>query len=450
MVCVGRDITEFRHLQDRQRELRERLVRAERMESVAVLAGGVAHDLNNILTPIVALPGLVTRNLARMLEAEEEEATRIFGDLEAIQHSGQQAVAVIRDLLTLSRQRTLVLRPILLNDVVRVYLGSAGFQDLEDHNPNVTVGAELAEDLHAVAGSHTHVYQAVMNLVTNAFEAMPHGGRLLIATANRRLDNTLIGHEVVEPGEYALLHVRDTGAGIAEQHLERIFEPFYTHKKMGQRSGSGLGLAVVHGVIKDHCGFVDVHSVVGQGTDMMLYFPVCREGSDRTPVEQEPCQGTGSLLVVDDSEQQRCLAKRLLTALGYQVDTVENGHAAVDRFRQFRQSERTARRTPYDLVLLDMILEEGFDGLDTYREIAALCPEQKCILVSGFAQGQRVAAAMEAGVRQFLAKPYTMEQISRVIRTELRDSEPSATPSGQRATCAASEAKTPSSGSTCA
>jgi CheY-like chemotaxis protein len=264
-----------------------------------------------------------------------------------------------------------------------------------------------------------------MNLVINAFEAISTAaapdrwgqapavpeasptGEVTISVTRERVSRPVAGYETVEPGEYVVLRVRDTGIGIEEKDLDKLFQPFYTKKEMG-RSGTGLGLTVVYGVVHDHRGAIDLQSKVDRGTEFCLYFPVTRESAPMADVRGE-CRGEEVVLVVDDLPEQRELASRLLSSLGYQVRTAENGRQAVAYLEE----------NDVDIVVLDMIMEESFDGLETYRHIARMRPNQKVVIASGFSESDRVKEAQELGAGQFVRKPYTMDNIGRAIRHEL-------------------------------
>jgi two-component system, cell cycle sensor histidine kinase and response regulator CckA len=205
--------------------------------------------------------------------------------------------------------------------------------------------------------------------------------------------------------------VADTGVGIAAQDLERIFEPFYTNKKMG-RSGSGLGMAVVWGTVKDHSGYIDARSVQGEGTVFDLYFPISRQAMEPAAeaLPMDRYRGAGeSVLVVDDIKEQRDLAEFILKKLNYRVETVASGEEAVGYVRQ----------TPVDILVLDMIMTAEMDGLETYRQILAVAPGQKAIIASGFSESERVLEAQRLGAGRYIRKPYRMEQIGVALREQL-------------------------------
>jgi CheY-like chemotaxis protein len=273
----------------------------------------------------------------------------------------------------------------------------------------VEVESRLAPDLLPVKGSAVHLFKTVMNLVSNAAEAMPKGGRLRIETHNRRLESPATGYETMPPGDYAVLVVSDTGIGISVDDMERIFEPFYSKKVMG-RSGTGLGMAVVWGTVKDHRGYIDVSSREGAGTTFTLCFPVTREAprAEAAPWCLEKHRGRGEIvLVVDDVAEQREIATGMLTRLGYRAEAVASGEAAVE----------LVTRRPVDLLLLDMIMGPGMDGLDTYDRILAVRPGQKAVIASGYAETGRVREALQRGPAAYLKKPYRLENLAEALKT---------------------------------
>jgi CheY-like chemotaxis protein len=250
-----------------------------------------------------------------------------------------------------------------------------------------------------------------MNLVSNAAEAMLDGGTTVITTENRHIDKIMYGFDDINKGDYATLTVTDTGIGISPEDIERIFEPFYTKKTMG-RSGTGLGMAVVWGTVKDHRGYIDIASTEGQGTEITLYFPITRkEFYPEAEIKSiQELMGKGeSILVVDDIEEQRQIASEMLEKLGYRVATVSSGEEAVAYMHGHKA----------DLLVLDMIMEPGLDGLETYREILKIFPGQKSIIASGYSESVRVKEALELGAGTYVKKPYLLEKIGRAIRVEL-------------------------------
>jgi len=249
-----------------------------------------------------------------------------------------------------------------------------------------------------------------MNLVVNAAEAMPNGGRVLLRTENDYRERLVSGANEFLQGDLVVLTVADTGIGIPPEDLERIFEPFYTKKTMG-RSGTGLGMAVVWGSVKDHRGHIDVKSQVGEGTTVTLFFPATRlDIREPDHVHPDHFKGRGErVLVVDDLKEQREIAGEILSKLGYAVATAASGEEAIEHLRQ----------QPAELVVLDMIMEPGIDGLETFRRIRALRPGQKTIIASGFSESARVREAQRLGAGAYVRKPYLLETFGRAVRTEL-------------------------------
>jgi PAS domain S-box-containing protein len=404
-VWSFRDITARRQAEIREGELRGRLARAARMESLGLLAGGVAHDLNNILGPLVGYPELI-------LEQIPPESP-IRADIEEIRESALRAAALTQDLLTMARRGNYKLEPVSLNEVVQAYLTSASFGQVKARHPDIEFEVHLEPDLLPVKASSAHLAQVVMNLVSNACEAMTGPGRVTLATENRYFDFPTRGYDTIAEGEYTCLVVRDTGVGIPADKVERIFEPFYTSKQMG-RSGTGLGLAIVYSVVKDLNGSIDLKTAPGEGSEFNLLFPVCRDAVEEQDPSQSPYRGTETILVVDDVKEQRAIADRILSRLGYRVITASDGHVAIDYLL----------RNSADLVLMDMILGDGMDGLETYRRVLEIRPGQRCVIVSGFDQGERVREAQALGAGQYVRKPFTRERIARAIFEELRKPRP--------------------------
>ena len=408
ILCIGNDVTELKAAEMAKRELSARLERAKKMEAVGTLAGGVAHDLNNILSGIVSYPDLLLAQLPQDSPMRKPIMT--------IQKSGEKAARIVQDLLTLSRRGVAKKEITNLNVIIRDYLQSPEFQDAYAEHPGVQIQTRLHGDLMNMMGSPVHLSKTVMNLVTNALEAMPHGGTLTISTENTHVDEPQSKLLQLKEGSYVLLKVSDTGVGIDRKDIDRIFEPFYTKKEMG-RSGTGLGMAVVWGTVKDHNGFIDVDSKVGQGTTFTIYFPATRQGQRKRERKASKSEYMGrgeTILVVDDVEDQREIAVSILKELGYNAYAVGSGEEALE----------TIKENNYDLVLLDMVMNPGMDGLETYKKILEINPHQKAVIVSGYSQSRRVKEAQELGAGAYVSKPYLMERLASAVRQELdRDSQ---------------------------
>ena len=402
-MIVVEDITERKRLEEERLKLEERLRRAEKMEALGQLAGGVAHDLNNVLGVLVGYSDLLMEKIPI--------GSPLRRYVSNIQQSGERGAAIIQDLLTLARRGVAVSEIIDLNKVIRDYFETPEFENLKAYHPLVAFQNILEKDLLNIRGSPVHLNKTLMNLVSNAAEAISDRGEVVIRTENRYLDRPILVYDEMQEGDYVILTISDTGKGITAVDLGKIFEPFYTKKVMG-RSGTGLGLTVVWGTVKDHNGYIDVRSEEGKGSTFTLYFPVTRAALSKAQetVSSEIYRGKGeSILVVDDVKEQRELATSMLTGLGYQVTSVSGGEEAVEYLRAHRA----------DLIVLDMIMDPGIDGLETYRRILEIHPRQKAVIVSGFSETDRVRKAQALGAGAYVRKPYVREKIGLAIRQEL-------------------------------
>ena len=399
------EIAERKQAESARIKLQNQLQRAEKMEAIGMLAGGVAHDLNNILSGLVSYPEMILMDLPA-----DSPLRKSIG---IIQKSGKKAATIVEDLLTMARRGVAVSEIVNLNQVIRDYLQNPEHKSLLSYHPRIRVEHRLAPDLFNISGSQIHLSKTIMNLVSNAAEAMPSGGKVVLSTENLYVDKPIRGYDQVVEGDYVVLTVTDPGAGIKPEDQDRIFEPFYTKKVMG-RSGTGLGMAVVWGTVKDHHGYIDMQSAEEIGTTFRLYFPVSRED----PAEQrishcvEDYKGHGeTILVVGDVEEQRIIATALLQKLGYSVTAVSGGEEAVCRLE----------KQPFDLLLLDMIMDPGMDGLDTYKSIIEFHPHQKAIIASGFSETERVRQAQELGAGRYVKKRYSIEKLAMAVNAELRE-----------------------------
>lgn len=398
------DVTARKRAESEHKALESRLNRSEKMQAIGLLAGGVAHDLNNILSGLVSYPELL------LIDLPSDSPLR--GPIKTIERSGKRATAIVQDLLTLARRGVAVSEVVNLNRIVNDYLASPEHGKLLQFHANVVVSADLDEGLMNVKGSPIHLSKCIMNLVSNAAEATEQpGGRITISTRNQYVDRPLPQYEEVKEGDYVVLTVADPGIGIDPDDLKRIFEPFYSKKVMG-RSGTGLGMAVVWGTVKDHNGYIDVTSIRNRGSTFDLYFPITRDARDERLERRSMGELTGrgeTILVVDDVAEQREIATRMLTRLGYRVESVSSGEAAVEYIGERR----------VDLLILDMIMDPGMDGLDTLRQILQIHPGQNAIVASGYSESDRVREAQRLGAVQYVKKPYTLECIGTAVKNEL-------------------------------
>jgi PAS domain S-box-containing protein len=397
------DITDRKHAEEEKRSMQERLQRAEKMEALGTMAGGVAHDLNNVLGIVVGY--------AEMLLMDADKSSSIRPNVVNIMTGGQRAAAIVQDLLTLARRGVSGREVLNLNKIIADCQQSPEFERLSSYHSCVQIKTDLEPDLPNISGSPVHLSKTLFNLVSNASEAMPKDGIVTIKTANQYLNKPIQGYDEVREGDYVVLSVSDTGEGISATDLKRIFEPFYTKKIMG-RSGTGLGLAVVWGTVKDHNGYIDVQSEEGKGSTFTLYFPASRQdiSAEAAAIPISEYVGKGeSILVVDDVKGQRDLAAGMLRKLNYSVSSVSSGEGAVAYLKEHQA----------DLMVLDMIMDPGMDGLDTYRSILEIHPTQKAIIVSGFSETDRVITAQALGAGAYVRKPYVIEKLGLAVRNEL-------------------------------
>jgi two-component system, cell cycle sensor histidine kinase and response regulator CckA len=403
ILAVARDVSHRIEAEKKNLELQEKMNRMKKMEAFGLLASGVAHDLNNVLSGIVSYPDLLLLDLP--------SGSPLRDPIKTIKSSGLKAATIVQDLLTLARRNVISFEVLDLNAVVSDFLRSPEFAKLRTFHPDIDFVTDLEEGLPHLKGALIHLKKSLMNLVSNAAEAQPGGGRVVVKTRSCDLDYALKGYSDVNAGDYAVLTVEDEGQGIDQKDLTRIFEPFYTKKVMG-RSGTGLGMAVVWATVQDHGGYIDVISEKNRGTRFDLYFPLTRENlvSQKPEADLASYKGRGeSILVVDDLKTQREIASQILSKLKYSVYAVSSGEKAV----AFLKSNAV------DLVILDMVMDPGMDGLETFQEIRRFLPQQQVIIASGFAETDRVKTAQAMGAGRYVKKPYTIEKIGLAVRQTL-------------------------------
>ncbi len=380
--------------------LQEQLKTAEKMEAIGRLAGSVAHDLNNVLSGVVSYPELLLMDLP----AESKLRSKI----ETIKSSGEKAAAIVQDLLTLARRNVIQTEVLELNTIIRSYLASPEHAKMISFHSHVQVDLHLDPALLLIKGSPVHISKTIMNLISNGMEAMLSGGTLSISTKNIYLDKPLNGYDEISKGDYVILEIKDEGIGISGDDRKKIFEPFYTKKTMG-RSGTGLGMSVVWSTVKDHDGYIDVESREGWGSVFKIFFPVTHKElhTGQVSFTIDHIRGNGEqLLIVDDHENQRAIASAYLQKLNYQTTSVDGGEAAIEY----------VKKNKVDMVILDMIMDPGIDGLQTYRGLTAIQPGLKAVIASGFSETSRVKEAQNLGAGEYIKKPYTLEKIGVAIK----------------------------------
>ena len=380
------------------REIEIKLQRAEKMEALGTLAGGVAHDLNNILSGIVSYPELI------LLDIPQDSP--MHAPLQTIQKAGEKAAFIVQDLLTLARRGVSTTEILDLIEVVSDYLESPEHRKRLESHPGVKVETDFNTGGLNIKGSRVHITKTMMNLVSNAAEAIPETGTVRITIDHGHTDAPEADGKRSPTGHLLVVSVSDTGSGIRREDLEHVFEPFYTTKVMG-KSGSGLGMAVVWGTVKDHNGRIDIQSEVGRGTTVAIYLPAARYAKPVARLEPPESTGTGNqtILVVDDVPEQRLITVGMLEKLGFQATAVASGEAAL---------EILAQRS-FDLLILDMVMDPGIDGLETYRRCIGLNPNQRAVIASGYSRTDRVKAAQQLGHCLYIKKPFLLDALKRVV-----------------------------------
>lgn len=396
------EISERKKIQEEKIAAEAKLLKSEKMEAIGLMAGGVAHDLNNLLSGLIGYPELLLLKLPRDSEMRH--------DIEAMKAAGKRASEIVADLLTVARGIASVKKAANLNTLVNEYLHSPEFKKCSSQYPQVKFTAKLDHHIANISCSPVHIKKCLMNLIINGAESIEQRGEVIISTRNKDVDPAISKKYCVPPGHYAVLSVADTGKGISDKDIDHIFEPFYTKKIMGV-SGTGLGLAVVWNAVQDHNGGIAVQSS-DEGTTFEIFLPI----TDDSDMEQEQnfqlqdFQSNGEkILVVDDEALQRDIASKKLAIFGYKVHCVSSGEEAVKYMKD----------NTVDLVLLDMIMDPGMNGRETYEQILRLHPGQKAVIVSGFSQTEDVTKAQDLGAKGFLKKPYTIEELGKALLEEL-------------------------------
>jgi hypothetical protein len=392
ILAVNTDLTE-------QRSIQQQLLRAQRLESIGTLAGGIAHDLNNILSPIL----MGTEALS--IQCPDESSRKI---LDIMKNAGQRGANIVRQVLSFARgiegEHAEIQPKHLIREIEQLIR--------ETFPKTIEVGSQIPKDLLPVIGDATQLHQVLMNLCVNARDAMPEGGILTLSAENVELDETYARmHVEARPIRYVALKVEDTGTGMAPGIIEKIFDPFFTTKEPGK--GTGLGLSTTHSIAKGHGGFINVYSEVGKGSAFKVYIPAADQGQvDRAEKVQEGIpMGEGELiLVADDEASVREITKQILESYGYQVLLAKDGTEAVVHYAE--------KRGQVQVVFTDMMMP-FMDGAATIRALRKIDPGVKIIATSGLATSGQAKEAAGLGVDAFLSKPYTAEALLGTLRNVL-------------------------------
>ncbi len=387
-----------RETEDRER-IAEKLRQSQKMEALGVMAGGVAHDLNNILAGIVSYPELIRLNLPKKSPLVEP--------LETMEKAGKRAAAVVDDLLTLARGAASVKETVNLNSLIQDFLASPEWQNIVASFKNVVITTRLEPELPAISCSQVHIRKCLMNLLHNGVEASAPSGEIIITTMIETDNDQNISAE----NKRVVLAIEDSGPGIGEEHLDHIFEPFYTTKKLGH-SGSGLGLSVVWNTIEEHEGSISVTNS-SQGACFTLRFPAVKSApqpKNINSISLESLRGKGSILVIDDEPQLQQISSEIAKMLGYTVTVASSGEEGLSLFKE----------NHYDLIVLDMLLGDGLSGCETYEKMLDIKPGQKAIIASGYSTSEEVEKTLLMGAQTIIKKPYSLEELGHAIKTCLQ------------------------------
>ncbi|RKX22879.1 MAG: hypothetical protein DRP35_00845 [Candidatus Zixiibacteriota bacterium] len=387
-VAAKNDITETKRLQELES-------RAQRLETAGTIAGQVAHDFNNLLAPLMAYPEIIRDELPK------NHSTLKY--LDQIEQASHKIAEINQDLLTMGRRGHYNQNVLNLNTIIQNSL-----EELKPYSKTLAFEINLSDDLMDILGGGAQLHRMISNLLHNAIDAMQDIGQITIKTENYYVDDVSIVYGLVPKGEYVKLTISDTGCGISDDIVQKIFDPFFTSKTTDKKRGSGLGMSVVDAVIKDHNGYIDLSTKIGEGTSFYIYFPITRESMDNQ-VSGKICGGNETILIVDDDDMQREVSSQMLKKLGYKISTVKNGEKAVEFLRE----------NPQNLVILDMVMPNGIDGTETYRQILEINSDQKAIILSGYSESDRVFEVQKLGAGAYVKKPITKKVIGAAVRTEL-------------------------------
>ncbi|MBI2619614.1 MAG: PAS domain S-box protein [Ignavibacteriales bacterium] len=409
-IIVQRLASELDMLSQRKREeqLSQQLLQSQKMESLGTLAGGVAHDFNNILGAVIGYTSLVKKQI--------DPKSQSGRYLEAIEKSAQRAASLSKQLLSFSHKTHGDIRPVSINNLIEdtIHIISSSFPK------RIAVKTEFSESLPPVLGDQNQLGQVIMNLCINARDAIEEPrestaeGLLTITTTHFEAGAGFVDvHLSAAPGQYVCITVRDNGAGMTQEVRQRIFEPFFTTKGKGR--GTGLGLSMVYGIVRNHGGFIDVFSESGKGTEIKIFLPGAETMDEQlqTAVEEELPYGNGEVvMVVDDEPMLRELVADVLAGQGYKVVLAANGKEAVELYKQEQNRIR--------LVILDMIMPE-MDGQATFQALKTLNPEIKVLISSGFSQDSSVQVLLHSGAAGFVGKPYQTEDLLKAVSNHLKN-----------------------------
>ena len=394
MAAKFMDTTERKKAEEEKKKLEEQLYQAQKMESIGRLAGGIAHDFNNILTSVMGYAEVLKMRLNDMSSPEGKAADVILSGAE-------RAAALTKQLLGFARRGKFNPVPVNVNTILKdtIKVSEKIFEK------NINIHFDLDEKVSFVEADKNQLEQVFTNLLINAKDAMPGGGDLYLKTENVILDQEYTGnYPEISPGNYVKISVTDTGMGMTKKIMDHIFEPFFTTK--GEGEGTGLGLATVYGIVKNHTGHLTVYSEPGEGTTFNVYFPASKKTKVSIAGYKEIIPGSETILVVDDERNVRESAVSLLESIGYKVLTASDGKEAVEIYKKYKNE--------ISIILLDMIMPE-MAGKETFIELKKIDPEIKVLISSGYSQNGKANEIIEEGALGFIQKPFRLSELSKII-----------------------------------
>ncbi|UCH00392.1 MAG: response regulator, partial [Deltaproteobacteria bacterium] len=392
--CTIMDITARKQAEEEKERLQAQLSQAQKVEAIGTLAGGIAHNFNNLLMGIVGNTSLM------LLETNSSHPN--YERLKNIQTSVQNGSKLTHQLLGYAREGRCEIRPISLNQLVKETSDTLAMTKRE-----IRVHQELSKDLFGIKADQGQIEQILLNLYVNAADAMPGGGNLFLKTMNVTHEDMKGKHYKARHGDYVLLTVRDTGIGMDKKTQERVFDPFFTTK--GLAKGTGLGLASVYGIIKAHGGYIDVESKKDHGTTFEIYLPASSEKEviEEKQLPEKILKGKETVLLVDDEDIVIDVGEEILKTLGYKVFSVRSGKEAIELYKENREK--------IDMVLLDMVMPD-MGGGETYDRMKEINPDIKVLLLSGYSIDGQATEILRRGCDGFIQKPFDMQGLSQRIR----------------------------------
>jgi len=398
VLGVIQDVTEQKKAEKERKDLEDQLQQAQKMEAMGTLAGGIAHDFNNLL---MAIQGRTSIMLMKKDSSHPD-----IRHLKGIEDHIETAADLTRQLLGFARGGKYEVRPTDINELIKKQNRMFGRTKKE-----ITIRGQYEKDLWSVEVDRGQIEQVLLNLYINAWQAMPGGGDLNLETENVTLDENYVKQFSIEPGRYVQISVTDTGVGMDKATQEKIFDPFFTTKEMDR--GTGLGLASVYGIIKNHDGFINVYSEKGHGTTFIIYLPASeKEVMEEKKSMGDTLRGTETVLFVDDEDMIIEIAEELFEQLGYKVLIARSGKEAIETYEKNKEQ--------IDIVLLDMIMPD-MSGSDTYDRMKKIDPDIKVLLFSGYSINGRATEILDRGCNGFIQKPFKMKELSQKLR-EILDS----------------------------